>query len=236
MKQANIIKLFNITRQTWTNWKNEGKPIVELIDYCFDDADIEQFLIDKKIDKYEKIKQDENENFTLLYDLYFNKLDAVTNPIGSSLLRAYFFSFILSLSNQKTVNDLIAHIIGFEDNDVIINEKLYACDGENTKNMFSLVDYFVKIFSTYSDSFILYLITEKNNNFETFINKIKMIHQDHTNQDINAATNVIINNGVNSSGYFLQKSFYNTYIDEKNYKIFKNELNCILNNQPLYNI
>jgi hypothetical protein len=25
MKQANIIKLFNNTRQTWTNWKNEKK-------------------------------------------------------------------------------------------------------------------------------------------------------------------------------------------------------------------
>jgi hypothetical protein len=54
MKQANIIKLFDITRQTWTNWKNQDKKIVTLLQY-FNDEDIEYLMLENKIPKLEHI-------------------------------------------------------------------------------------------------------------------------------------------------------------------------------------
>ncbi len=58
MKQTTIVKLFQITRQTWTNWKKEERPIVELIEKYFTDEDIEEFIntgICSKLEKKDNI-------------------------------------------------------------------------------------------------------------------------------------------------------------------------------------
>lgn len=60
MKQTTIVKLFNITRQTWTNWKKEEKPIVKLIEKYFNDEDIEEFLEKEKCSKLENINSSSN--------------------------------------------------------------------------------------------------------------------------------------------------------------------------------
>jgi hypothetical protein len=51
-----IEELFIFTRQTWSKWKKENKPIVNLIEKYFEDKDIQEFLETGKIKKFENIK------------------------------------------------------------------------------------------------------------------------------------------------------------------------------------
>ena len=51
-----IEDLFIFTRQTWSKWKKENRPIVNLIEKYFDDKDIQEFLETGEIKKFENIK------------------------------------------------------------------------------------------------------------------------------------------------------------------------------------
>lgn len=64
MKQSTIIKLFNITRQTWSNWKKEKKPIVSLIETYFNDKDIEEFIETGRCSKFDSIYFNDDEQIS----------------------------------------------------------------------------------------------------------------------------------------------------------------------------
>ncbi|MFA5501653.1 MAG: hypothetical protein WC253_03340 [Sulfurovaceae bacterium] len=51
-----LIQIFNITRQTWNNWKKENRLIVTLIEKYFTKEDLEEFLQTGKITKFDNYK------------------------------------------------------------------------------------------------------------------------------------------------------------------------------------
>jgi len=63
MRIKNIInykiteELFCFTRQTYTKWKQENRPIINLIEKYLNEIDILQFLTSNKIDKFERANQ-----------------------------------------------------------------------------------------------------------------------------------------------------------------------------------
>lgn len=52
-----IENLFLFTRQTWSKWKNEKRPIVNLIERYFSNDELQEFLETNQIKKFELIKE-----------------------------------------------------------------------------------------------------------------------------------------------------------------------------------
>jgi hypothetical protein len=61
--------LFVFTRQAWSNWKKENRPIVNLIEKYFTDAEIKEFLENNKIEKLDLIKDKSTEDLKELIQL-----------------------------------------------------------------------------------------------------------------------------------------------------------------------
>lgn len=51
-----IENLFLFTRQTWSKWKNEKRPIVNLIEKYFTNDELQEFLETNQIEKFELLK------------------------------------------------------------------------------------------------------------------------------------------------------------------------------------
>jgi hypothetical protein len=98
MKQTNIIKLFDITRQTWTNWKKQDKKIVQLLNY-FNDFDLEYLILEDRIPKMVHLDK-----------LYTNLFSKYTKYI-SNLLNDTDKSFYESLDNNfdEVYNKIFLH-------------------------------------------------------------------------------------------------------------------------------
>jgi len=119
MKQTNIVKLFDITRQTWTNWKKQDKKIVELLNY-FNDFDVECLLIKNKIPKMDHLDKLYNNLFSK-YTMYISSLMNSTDKyfyenLDNNFEEAYnkiflhtpiFFIFELILDSSN--NSIIFH-------------------------------------------------------------------------------------------------------------------------------
>lgn len=52
-----VENLFFFTRQTWSKWKKENRPIVNLIEIYFTNDDLKEFLETGKIQKQDRLKE-----------------------------------------------------------------------------------------------------------------------------------------------------------------------------------
>lgn len=89
MRIKNVIEyqklehLFGFTRQTWSKWKKEERPIVRLLEDNFENEEIEEFLLTGKIQKYELIKDFSKEQIENL--LSNNKRNQIENQIAQKI-------------------------------------------------------------------------------------------------------------------------------------------------------
>lgn len=61
-------KLFQFTRQSWNNWKNEQRPVVLLLEKYFTNEEIEEFLNTSKMAKLEAIREIDVEDIQFILE------------------------------------------------------------------------------------------------------------------------------------------------------------------------
>lgn len=52
-----LVQLFMFTRQTWSVWKKQERPIVDLVEKYFTDKDLEEFIETGKIQKQDRLNE-----------------------------------------------------------------------------------------------------------------------------------------------------------------------------------
>lgn len=92
-----IVKLLGNTEKSYYRWKKEGRPIIALLEKYFTKEDLQEFLSTQKILKLELQKNLTTSLVNKIYKTYFIDLIASSNILGSTLGRAYFWSFILHI-------------------------------------------------------------------------------------------------------------------------------------------
>ncbi|MFV0562208.1 hypothetical protein [Malaciobacter mytili] len=119
-------RLFLFTRQTWSKWKKEKRPVVELVEKYFTDEDLEEFLETNKIYKMELLQKVEDDIYSNSIDLLsiFHELE-ITKPINTDLFIAQIFlepkNSILLLTNSylEWKEDILKNSDSFELNKLI---------------------------------------------------------------------------------------------------------------------
>lgn len=99
-----IEDLFVFTRQTWSKWKKEDRPVVSLIEKYFTDKDINEFLDSGKISRFENIKF-MTDNFILknqsFYLKSFELSDSLLHQTSTrNEFKDFYFSFLAEMEKK----------------------------------------------------------------------------------------------------------------------------------------
>ena len=68
-----ILKILDIADKTYYNWKNEKKPIINLLEKYFTKEDLQEFIETSKIEKQERL------NELLEIEKKYNQIIKITN-------------------------------------------------------------------------------------------------------------------------------------------------------------
>lgn len=213
MRIKNIINykiiedLFCFTRQTWSKWKSDKRPIVELIEKYFSDDDLKDFLQNGKIKRFEEIE-----------DLELLNIEAIK----------IYSNFVLNLDKNSLI--LFLNTIYYADiNNRDINSNFIELifDAEAKKeHKITLINEFQKVKdSTLFFYSIKYLVKNKFKKFlEVTIDSKSLPFQDNISLRI-----------LHSQLYisiFLQKEYIelDTFKKEEKIKSEKEYKNALINN------
>jgi len=136
-----IENLFLFTRQTWSKWKKEKRPIVNLLEKYFSDEDIEEFLKTGKISRFEEISDLEilNSEAVNIYSHFVLNLDR------NSLILFLTVIHLSDSSNQNINSNFVELIFDTdakkEDKVTLINEFQKV---KNSTLFFYSIKYLVK--------------------------------------------------------------------------------------------
>jgi len=112
--EQQIVQLFKFTRNTYYVWKKQKRPIINLLDTYFSEAELEEFLKSGKIQKLELMKSylddyDLSHHFNLFfnneYDLNIQKDDILINFILENEIPGSQAKLISDLTNFATTNN-----------------------------------------------------------------------------------------------------------------------------------
>ncbi|MCT7600299.1 hypothetical protein [Aliarcobacter butzleri] len=118
-----IEDLFIFTRQTWSKWKKENRPIVNLIEKYFDDKDIQEFLETGEIKKFENIKLITDNYIAKSQAFYLNSFtesqSSLSEPHVNDEFRDFYFNFLANFGkidfpfniNVLGIQSLLTHYL-----------------------------------------------------------------------------------------------------------------------------
>lgn len=118
-----IEDLFIFTRQTWSKWKKENRPIVNLIEKYFDDKDIQEFLETGEIKKFENIKFITDNYIAKSKAFYLNSFiesqSSLSEPHVHDEFRDFYFNFLANFGkidfpfniNVLGIQSLLTHYL-----------------------------------------------------------------------------------------------------------------------------
>ena len=182
IKYQNIEKFFKFTRQTWSKWKKENRPIVHFLESYFSDFELEQFLNTGKIAKMEKINKFE-EFSEKVCDEFFHEYYS-RKEINRDFVDIVFPEFEKSLESkkeelQKRVSDMQKQLKDNHNSNKEYNDK-YQKQIDSFANKVKYFDksrYFTKIYlfdfiinrSRFENKELLIISLEKFNDLEIYM-------------------------------------------------------------------
>lgn len=102
-KIDNISKLFDFANSTVYKWKKENRPIVNLIEKYFEDADIEEFLETGEIKKFDKIIQTidnyMSKNKSFYITSFAESQSSLSKPHVHDKFKDFYFNFLSDFAN-----------------------------------------------------------------------------------------------------------------------------------------
>lgn len=104
-KDAIVSKIIGSSVPTYYNWKREQRPIINLLEKYFSKEELEEFLQNEKINKFEKFNFINNEILEKNRIKYLKSFTS-DNPFGSlyqshSTFIKFYFDFILELKKDE---------------------------------------------------------------------------------------------------------------------------------------
>ena len=102
--QENIKKILDISDKTYYNWKNQNRPIIELLHKYFTDSEIEEFLQTDKIINFEATNYIKNNFMTINKNKYIQSFKSTSSSLRSiyeEYIKDFYFYFLSNLKNKK---------------------------------------------------------------------------------------------------------------------------------------
>ena len=93
--------LFGFSAPTFYSWKKEGRPIIKLLEKYFTREELEEFLENGKIKKFEQVNR--FNNFLFIYrNLYFKFIQDDFGQINNmhNHILIYYFEYLFYLKNN----------------------------------------------------------------------------------------------------------------------------------------
>ena len=102
--KENIKKILDISDKTYYNWKNQNRPIIELLHKYFTDSEIEEFLQTGEIINFEATNYIKNNFMKINKNKYiqnFKSIDSSLRSIHQEHIKDFYFYFLSNLKNKK---------------------------------------------------------------------------------------------------------------------------------------
>ena len=102
--KENIKKILDISDKTYYNWKNQNRPIIELLHKYFTDSEIEEFLQTGEIINFEATNYIKNNFMKINKNKYiqnFKSIDSSLRSIHQEHIKDFYFYFLTNLRNKR---------------------------------------------------------------------------------------------------------------------------------------
>ncbi len=128
-----IKKILDIADKTYYNWKNQNRPIINLLENNFTEKDMQEFLKTGEIQKFKNFKYLYNNYLGNNKVLYINSFESSNSLLHKSSTRSEFKDFYLSflVEFDKTNFPFNINILGIQS---LLTHFLYQFQIEKLKN------------------------------------------------------------------------------------------------------
>ncbi|PHR58183.1 MAG: hypothetical protein COA44_04600 [Arcobacter sp.] len=158
--EKQIIDLFKYSRNTYYVWKREKRPIIALIEKYFSEDNLQEFLAQGKITKFERLRLTntlENEledlfssNFEFNFDdyfLYVNFMDFAGEEIDLKTVRNLFYKYL-----YNEIDHITREVFEFK---IMDGEKINSLEEDDTDLVLISL---IQTFDRFSDRELKYYI------------------------------------------------------------------------------
>ncbi|WP_321469313.1 hypothetical protein [Halarcobacter sp.] len=155
-----IENLFDFTRQTWSKWKIEKRPITQLLEKYFTSEDIEEFLNTGKISRLEQNTYTENkidDINTLLIDNTIYQLKVKIFQLFDLTLPKTIYTFL-----AKKILIRVLSKLNYEDSHYKINQSKHLLLDE-------IQNADIKLYETYKLNVLIDIIEDNLSGLECYV-------------------------------------------------------------------
>lgn len=153
------MNLFNVSINTYYNWKKEDRPIINLLDKYFSKEDLEEFLKTGEITKLEKVKTTSNQ-FDYINDLLIDNakytLKEKLNKVFESSMLEMIYTYLSKKILIRVLDKL--SIIGNE-YPINLSKKYLLAEIKSSD---------IKLFEKYKLNVLIKLIEDNFSNLECY--------------------------------------------------------------------
>ncbi|MDN5125548.1 hypothetical protein PJV95_04725 [Aliarcobacter butzleri] len=154
------MNLFDVSINTYYNWKKENRPIINLLDKYFSKEDLEEFLKTGEISKLEKVKNTNNQ-IDNINDLL---IDNAKYTVKEKLYKVFESSMLEKIYTYLSKKILIRVLdkLSIKNNEYPINlSKEYLLSEIRNSD--------IKVYETYKLPVLVKIIEENLSNIECFV-------------------------------------------------------------------
>lgn len=153
------MNLFNVSINTYYNWKKEDRPIINLLDKYFSKEDLEEFLKTGEITKLEKVKTTSNQ-FDYINDLLIDNAKYTLREKLNKVFESSMLEMIYTYLSKKILIRVLdkLSIIGNE-YPINLSKKYLLAEIKSSD---------IKLFEKYKLNVLIKLIEDNFSNLECY--------------------------------------------------------------------